>query len=81
MRQRQFGDRFRNALAAAGVESEMRVYDLRAFGGTMALVAGGTLMDAMHRLGHKTSAAAMHYQRAIRGSEVAERMSKLAGAS
>lgn len=79
MRQRQFSDRFKAALTAAGVESDLRVYDLRAFGGTMALLAGGSLRDAMDRLGHKTPNAAMHYQRATRGSEVAKRLSALAG--
>lgn len=77
MRQRQFGDRFKAALAAAGIVGQ-RVYDLKAYAGTMTLLAGGTLLDAMHRLGHKTPNAALHYQRATRGSEVAKRLSELA---
>lgn len=77
MRQRQFGDRYKAGLAAAGIEHGQRVYDLKAYAGTMTLLAGGTLLDAMHRLGHKTPNAALHYQRATRGSEVARRLSAM----
>ncbi|WP_416063477.1 tyrosine-type recombinase/integrase [Rhodococcus indonesiensis] len=58
----------------------LRVHELRHFGGTIAAQAGGTLREVQDRLGHKTAAAAMRYQRlaAGRADQLAEQISRLA---
>jgi integrase len=58
---------------------DLRFYDLRHTGATLAAQAGGTLAELMARMGHSTPAAAMRYQHAAHGRDkvVAEAMSKL----
>ncbi len=68
-----------NAACAAIGRPGLRMHELRHFGGTMAAQAGGTLREVQDRLGHKTAAAAMRYQRlaAGRAEQIAEQMSQL----
>src|ERR1039458_8219029 len=52
---------------------------MRGSGSTWAAIAGATLPELMHRLGHKTPTAAMRYQHASseRHREVADRLGAL----
>jgi integrase len=70
---------FDHAAERAG-RPDVRVHDLRHFGGIAATRAGATMGDVKARLGHKTMSAALRYQEAVsaRPAEIAERMSRLA---
>jgi integrase len=59
---------------------DLRFYDLRHTGATLAAQTGATLAELMVRMGHSTPAAAMRYQHAAHGRDkvIAEAMSKLA---
>lgn len=59
---------------------DIRVHDLRHFGGIMAARSGATLGELQQRLGHSTAQAAMIYQSAIsdRHTQIAEGLSALA---
>jgi len=69
---------FDRAKVKAG-RPDVRVHDLRHFGGIHAARAGATLGELQERLGHRTASAALIYQSAVseRGSEIARRMSEL----
>lgn len=58
----------------------LRVYDLRHVGATLAAQSGATIAELMHRIGHTTPAMALRYQHVAAGrdAEIAERLSKLA---
>jgi integrase len=60
----------------------LRVHDLRHVGAVLAAQSGATTAELMHRLGHTTPAMALRYQHVAEGrdAEIAERLSKLAGA-
>jgi integrase len=74
-----FHDAFRKARAAAG-RDDLRVHDLRHTGATMAAMAGATLAELQQRLGHSSVGAALRYQHAAQGRDVAiaEALSRLA---
>ena len=57
----------------------LHFHDLRGSGSTWAAIAGATLPELMHRLGHKPPTAAMRYQHATseRHREVADRLGAL----
>ncbi|MBO0676926.1 site-specific integrase [Mycolicibacterium sp. S2-37] len=61
---------------------DLAFHDLRHTGATMAAHTGATIAELMARLGHSTPQAAMHYQHVAqgRGRQIADAMSKLAGA-
>jgi integrase len=69
---------FDRAKVKAG-RPDVRVHDLRHFGGIHAARAGATLGELQERLGHRTASAALVYQSSVseRGSEIARRMSQL----
>ena len=69
------------ARAAIG-KPNLRVHDLRHVGAVLAAHAGATTAELMHRLGHTTPTMALRYQHVAEGrdAELAERLSKLAGA-
>ncbi|WP_428340754.1 tyrosine-type recombinase/integrase [Mycobacterium sp.] len=60
----------------------LRVHDLRHVGAVLAAQSGATTAELMHRLGHTTPQMALRYQHVAEGrdAEIAERMSKRAGA-
>ena len=60
----------------------LHFHDLRGSGATWAAVAGATLPELMHRLGHRTHTAALRYQHATdeRHREVADRLGALLSA-
>lgn len=72
---------FGPAKAKAG-RADVRVHDLRHFGGIMAARSGATLGELQQRLGHSTAQAAMIYQSAIsdRHTQIADQLSRLATA-
>ncbi|OBH01244.1 integrase [Mycobacterium sp. E2699] len=78
-------DRYRphweKARAAIG-KPTLRVHDLRHVGAVLAAQSGATTAELMHRLGHTTPQMALRYQHVAEGrdAEIAERLSKLAGA-
>jgi integrase len=78
LRRTKFRPRWANACQAAGVTG-LHFHDLRGSGSTWAAIAGATLPELMHRLGHKTPTAAMRYQHATseRHREVADRLGAL----
>lgn len=78
---RESASGFRKACEAAG-RPDLRLHDLRHTGAVLAAQTGATLAELMARLGHSTPSAAMRYQHAARDrdAEIAERLSKLAGA-
>lgn len=59
--------------------SGLHFHDLRGSGATWAAVAGATLPELMHRLGHSTHTASLRYQHATneRHREVADRLGAL----
>jgi hypothetical protein len=63
LRLTKFRPRWANACQSAGVTG-LRFHDLRGSGATWAAVAGATLPELMHRLGHRTHTAALRYQHA-----------------
>lgn len=71
---------FYPARRAAG-RDDLRWHDLRHTGAVLAAQTGATLAELMARLGHSTPDAAMRYQHASadRDSEIARRLSQLAG--
>ncbi len=81
LRRTKFRPRWAAACHKAGV-SGLRFHDLRGSGPTWAAVAGATLPELMHRLGHRTHTAALRYQHATdqRHREVADRLGALLSA-
>lgn len=69
-----------HARSAIG-RDDLRLHDLRHAGATWAAQAGATTAELQARVGHTTAAAAMRYQQVVEGrdSQLAKRMSKLAG--
>ncbi len=69
------------ARVKAGIPTA-RLYDLRHTGLTRAAQSGATTAELMARAGHKTPAAAMIYQHAVRerGKELARRLSEMESA-
>jgi integrase len=57
----------------------VHLHDARHTGATLYVRAGGTIKQVMYRLGHSTSAAAMHYQHATASEDalVADRLSEI----
>jgi integrase len=78
LRRTKFRPRWANACIEASVTG-LHFHDLRGSGATWAAVAGATLPELMHRLGHRTHTAALRYQHATaeRHREVAERLGAL----
>ena len=78
LRRTKFRPRWANACQSAGVTG-LHFHDLRGSGATWAAVAGATLPELMHRLGHRTHTAALRYQHATdeRHREVADRLGAL----
>jgi integrase len=78
LRRTKFRPRWADACKTAGV-SGLHFHDLRGSGSTWAAIAGATLPELMHRLGHKAPTAAMRYQHATseRHREVADRLGAL----
>ena len=78
LRRTKFRPRWAEACRRAGV-SGLHFHDLRGSGATWAAVAGATLPELMHRLGHRTHTAALRYQHATaeRHREVADRLGAL----
>lgn len=71
--------RFNKSLKLAGARvsrGDVSSHDLRHYGGTMFTQSGATLAEAMSRLGHSTTTAAMRYQHATeeRARQLANRM-------
>jgi integrase len=78
-------DRYRTHWEKARAEigkPALRVHDLRHVGAVLAAQAGATTAELMHRLGHTTPQMALRYQHVSEGhdAQIAERLSKLAGA-
>ncbi len=78
LRRTKFRPRWANACEKAGVTG-LHFHDLRGSGATWAAVAGATLPELMHRLGHSTHTAALRYQHATseRHREIADRLGAL----
>jgi integrase len=78
LRRTKFRPRWAGACHKVGVTG-LRFHDLRGSGATWAAVAGATLPELMHRLGHRTHTAALRYQHATaeRHREVADRLGAL----
>jgi integrase len=78
LRRTKFRPRWADACRSVGV-SGLHFHDLRGSGATWAAVAGATLPELMHRLGHRTHTAALRYQHATaeRHREVADRLGAL----
>jgi integrase len=78
LRRTKFRPRWATAWKSASVEG-LHFHDLRGSGATWAAVAGATLPELMHRLGHRTHTAALRYQHATaeRHREVADRLGAL----
>ena len=78
LRRTKFRPRWADACKKAGVTG-LHFHDLRGSGATWAAVAGATLPELMHRLGHRTHTAALRYQHATaeRHREVADRLGAL----
>ncbi len=78
LRRTKFRPRWASACGKAGVTG-LHFHDLRGSGATWAAVAGATLPELMHRLGHRTHTAALRYQHATaeRHREVADRLGAL----
>jgi len=78
LRRTKFRPRWAAACQTAGV-SGLHFHDLRGSGATWAAIAGATLPELMHRLGHRTHTAALRYQHATseRHREVADRLGAL----
>lgn len=81
LRRTKFRPRWTEACSSAGVKG-LHFHDLRGSGATWAAVAGATLPELMHRLGHRTHTAALRYQHATseRHREVADRLGALLNA-
>jgi integrase len=81
LRRTKFRPRWADACRKAGV-SGLHFHDLLGSGATWAAVAGATLPELMHRLGHRTHTAALRYQHATddRNREVADRLGALLSA-
>jgi len=82
LRRTKFRPRWATACQSAGVTG-LHFHDLRGSGATWAAVAGATLPELMHRLGHRTHTAALRYQHATdqRHREVADRLGALLNAT
>jgi integrase len=78
LRRTKFRPRWADACEKAGVTG-LHFHDLRGSGATWAAVAGATLPELMHHLGHRTHTAALRYQQATdeRHPEVADRLGAL----
>ena len=78
LRRTKFRPRWADACRKANV-SGLHFHDLRGSGATWAAVAGATLPELMHRLGHSTHTAALRYQHATneRHREVADLLGAL----
>jgi integrase len=78
LRRTKFRPRWANACQSAGITG-LHFHDLRGSGATWAAVAGATLPELMHRLGHRTHTAALRYQHATdeRHREIADRLGAL----
>jgi Phage integrase family len=78
LRRTKFRPRWADACKTAGV-SGLHFHDLRGSGATWAAIAGATLPELMHRLGHRTHTAALRYQHSTseRHREVADRLGAL----
>ena len=78
LRRTKFRPRWAEACRSVGVTG-LHFHDLRGSGATWAAVAGATLPELMHRLGHRTHTAALRYQHATdeRHREVADRLGAL----
>lgn len=72
---RRFNRAMKKAAEPLGL-SQVSSHDLRHYGGTLFAQSGGTLKEAMARLGHKTIPAALRYQHASneRAQQIADRM-------
>jgi integrase len=81
LRRTKFRPRVAEACRSVGVTG-LHFHDLRGSGATWAAVAGATLPELMHRLGHRTYTAALRYQHATdeRHREVADRLGALLSA-
>ncbi len=81
LRRTKFRPRWAEACRKVGVTG-LHFHDLRGSGATWAAVAGATLPELMHRLGHRTHTAALRYQHATdeRNREVADRLGALLSA-
>jgi integrase len=73
-----FTKQWQLALARAGVRSDLRFHDLRAFHGTEMATAGASVKEIMARLGQSTPEAAMRYLAASteRDEELALKVSR-----
>lgn len=78
LRRTKFRPRWADACRSVAVAG-LHFHDLRGSGATWAAVAGATLPELMHRLGHRTHTAALRYQHATdeRHREVADRLGAL----
>lgn len=78
LRRTKFRPRWTAACEKAGVTG-LHFHDLRGSGATWAAVAGATLPELMHRLGHRTHTAALRYQHGTseRHREIADRLGSL----
>jgi len=65
-------------VAAAGLPTGFHFHDLR-HTGNLAAESGASTRELMHRMGHSTMAAALHYQHATdqRAREIAGRLSEV----
>jgi integrase len=82
LRRTKFRPRWADACRSVGVTG-LHFHDhLRGSGAAWAAVAGATLPELMHRLGHRTHTAALRYQHATdeRHREVADRLGALLSA-
>jgi len=72
---RRFNKAFKRAAESVG-RGDVSSHDLRHFGGTAFTQSGATLAEAMARLGHATTGAALRYQHATeqRARELADSM-------
>jgi len=78
LRRTKFRPRWADSCHSIGMTG-LHFHDLRGSGATWAAVAGATLPELMHRLGHRTHTAALRYQHATdeRHREVADRLGAL----
>ena len=63
-------------VAAAGLPAGFHFHDLRHSGNHLAAESGASTRELMHRMGHSTMAAALHYQHATdeRARQIADRL-------
>jgi integrase len=61
---------FKPALTAAGIDSDVRVYDLRHHWASMLIKSGVTIVETARRLGHSPTVLLDTYAHVIDGAEV-----------